>query len=100
MPLRDTSGLGQRTARELLHADLEVASNLIEMARSEFERGNRELAAQLLQKAEGMIGEIRGRLQRMPEAQRETYEARCKELGEAIERAGWPGFRISGESET
>ena len=97
MPLRDTSGLGQRTARELVHADFEVARSLVEMAQSE---SDRELAAQLLQKAEGILAEIRLRLDRMSSDQREVVEAQLKELSDSIERAGWPGFPVSDGSET
>lgn len=97
MPLRDTSGLGQHTARELVHADFEVAFNLVEIAESE---SNRALAAQLLQKARVMLEEIRSRLDRITSQDREAFESRCEELAGAIERASWPDFQVSGGSET
>ncbi|HTA43600.1 MAG TPA: hypothetical protein VK789_14195 [Bryobacteraceae bacterium] len=97
MPIRDTSGLGQRTARELVHADFEVARNFVEMAQNESER---DLAGQLLFKAEGILSEIRLRLGRMSSDQREAVEAQLKELSESIERTRAPGFRISDGSET
>lgn len=97
MPLRDTSGLGQRTARELVQADFEVARNFVDMAQNESER---ELAAQLLHRAEGILSEIRSRAARMNSDQREAVEARIKELSDAIERASWPGFQVNDGSET
>lgn len=97
MPLRDTSGFGQRTAHELIHADFEVAFNLVGMARTESERNNQELATQLLKRAQAMLGEIRSRLDRVPAAQRATYESRCQKLSEAIEQGSSPEFRIGDE---
>jgi hypothetical protein len=87
MPQRDTSGIGERVPRELIDADFTVAFSLVEMAQSELGRGNGQLAAQLLQKAGRMLDEIRGRLLRMAASQKETFEHRCTELGDAIERA-------------
>lgn len=91
MPQRDTSGIGERVPREIIEADFEVAFNLVDMAQSE-SKDNRQVAAQLLHKAEGMLEDIRTRLQRMTAAQREPFEKRCEELGQAIEAASWPGF--------
>jgi hypothetical protein len=90
MPQRDTSGIGERVPRELIHADFTVAFSLVEMAKGESPGDNGELAAQLLQKAERMLDDIRGRLLRMTVSQREAFEPRCAELGEAIERARKP----------
>jgi hypothetical protein len=82
MPQRDTSGIGERVPRELIEADFSVAFSLVEMAESES-----QLASQLLQKAERMLDDIRARLMRMTVSQREEFEPRCTQLGEAIERA-------------
>jgi len=87
MPQRDTSGIGERVPRELIGADFSVAFSLVEMAETESRRDNGQLASQLLQKAERMLEEIRGRLLRMAATQREEFEPRCAELGEAIELA-------------
>jgi hypothetical protein len=87
MPLRDPTGIGERVPRELIHADFTVAFSLVEMAEEESRRGNDPLSSQLLLKAERMLDEIRGRLLRMTAAQKEPFEPRCAELGEAIERA-------------
>ncbi len=96
MPQRDTSGIGERVPRELIEADFEVAFSLVEMAQSE----NKQLASQLLGKADGMLNDIRARLERMTPPQKAVFEKRCEELSRAIEVAGLPGFGISGESET
>jgi hypothetical protein len=90
MPQRDTSGIGERIPRELIDADFTVAFSLIEMAKDESRRDNGQLASQLLQKAERMIDDIRGRLLRMTASQKEAFEPRCAELGEAIELAKAP----------
>jgi hypothetical protein len=90
VPQRDTSGIGERVPRELIDADLSVAFSLVEMADSESRRDNGQLASQLLQKAERMLDDIRGRLLRMAASQRETFEPRCAELDEAIARAKGP----------
>jgi hypothetical protein len=87
MPQRDTSGIGERVPRELIDADFTVASSLVEMAQEESRRGNGQLASQLLQKAERMLDDIRGRLLRMTVSQKEAFEPRCAELAEAIELA-------------
>jgi hypothetical protein len=87
MPQRDTSGIGERVPRELIDADLTVAFSLVEMAEGESRGGNAQLAAQLLQKAQRTLDDIRGRLLRMTASQKEAFEPRCAELGEAIERA-------------
>jgi hypothetical protein len=87
MPLRDTSGIGERVPRELIDADLAVAFSLVEMAESESRRNNGQLASQLLQRAGRMLDEIRGRLLRITPSQKEAFEPRCAELGAAIERA-------------
>jgi hypothetical protein len=89
MPQRDTSGIGERIPRELIDADFTVAFSLVEMA-GESRRDNGQIASQLLQKAEGMLDDIRGRLLRMTASQKEAFEPRCAELGEAIERAKTP----------
>ena len=86
MPQRDTSGIGERIPRELIDADFIVAFSLVEMAEGESRRDNEPLASQLLEKAERMLQDIRGRLLRMQASQREAFEPRCAELGEAIER--------------
>jgi hypothetical protein len=57
------------------------------MAEGESRGGNAQLAAQLLQKAQRTLDDIRGRLLRMTASQKEAFEPRCAELGEAIERA-------------
>jgi hypothetical protein len=85
MPQRDTSGIGERVPRELIEADFSVAFSLVEMAESESRRNNGQLALQLLQKAERMLEDIRGRLLRMTASQKEAFEPRCTELAEAIE---------------
>jgi len=87
MPQRDTSGIGERVPRELIDADFEVALSLVEMAEGESRRDNGQLASQLLQKAERMLDDIRGRLLRMTASQKEEFEPRCAKLGEAIELA-------------
>ena len=87
MPQRDTSGIGERVPRELIEADFSIAFSLVEMAESESRRDNGQLALQLLQKAERMLDDIRGRLLRMTASQKEAFEPRCTELGTAIERA-------------
>jgi hypothetical protein len=88
MPQRDTSGIGERVPRELIDADLTVAFSLVEMAEAESRGGNAQLAAQLREKAQRTLDDIRGRLLRMTASQKEAFEPRCAELGEAIERAG------------
>ncbi|MGA2714760.1 MAG: hypothetical protein ABSG41_16795 [Bryobacteraceae bacterium] len=90
MPQRDTSGIGERIPRELIDADFTVAFSLVEMAQDESSRDNGQLASQLLQKAERMLDDIRGRLLRMPASQKEAFEPRCAELGKAIELARKP----------
>jgi hypothetical protein len=87
MPQRDTSGIGERVPRELIDADFSIAFSLVEMAAGEARRGNEQLASQLLQKAERMLDDVRGRLLRMTVSQKEAFEPRCEELGSAIERA-------------
>ena len=87
MPQRDTSGIGERVPRELIDADLTVAFSLVEMAEGDSRAGNAQLAAELLQKARRTLDDIRGRLLRMTASQKEAFEPRCAELGEAIERA-------------
>jgi hypothetical protein len=91
MPQRDTSGIGERVPRELIDADLTVAFSLVEMAEGESRGGNGQLAAQLLQKAQRTLDDIRGRLLRMTASQKEAFEPRCAELGEAIELASARG---------
>jgi hypothetical protein len=86
MPQRDTSGIGERIPRELIEADFSIAFSLVEMAEGESRRGNGQLASQLLEKAQRMLDDIRGRLLRMQASQKEAFEPRCAELGEAIER--------------
>lgn len=86
MPQRDTSGIGERIPRELIDADFSIAFSLVEMAEGESRRDNEQLASQLLEKAERMLDDIRGRLLRMQASQKEAFEPRCAELGEAIER--------------
>ena len=90
MPQRDTTGIGERIPRELIDADFTVAFSLVEMAKEESGRGNGQLAAQLLEKAARMLDDVRGRLLRMTASQKEAFEPRCAELGEAIERAKTP----------
>jgi hypothetical protein len=87
VPQRDTSGIGERIPRELIDADFTVAFSLVEMAESESRRDNAQLASQLVQKAERMLDDIRGRLLRMTASQKAAFEPRCAELGEAIELA-------------
>jgi hypothetical protein len=87
MPQRDTSGIGERIPRELIDADFSIAFSLVEMAEGESRRENEQLASQLLEKAQRMLDDIRGRLLRMQASQKEAFEPRCVELGEAIERA-------------
>ena len=84
MPIRDPSGIGERVPRELIQADFEVASSLIEMAR---ESGNPDISSQLLQKAERMLADIRARLLKLTPTQREPFEARCTELEKALAEA-------------
>ena len=85
MPQRDTSGIGERVPRELIDADFSVAFSLVEMAKEDS-----QLAPQLLQRAERMLNDIRGRLLRMTASQRESFEPRCAELDEAIALARAP----------
>jgi hypothetical protein len=87
VPQRDTSGIGERVPRELIDADFTVAFSLVEMAEAESQRGNEQLASQLLRRAEQMLDDIRGRLLRMTAPQKEEFEPRCAKLGEAIELA-------------
>jgi hypothetical protein len=87
MPQRDTTGIGERIPRELIDGDFAIAFSLVEMAESESRRGNGQLASQLLQKAEAMLDDIRGRLLRMTASQKEAFEPRCAQLAEAIELA-------------
>jgi hypothetical protein len=87
MPQRDTSGIGERVPRELIDADFTVAFSLVEMAEAELQRGNGQLASQLLERAEHMLDDIRARLLRMTASQKEAFEPRCAKLGEAIELA-------------
>jgi hypothetical protein len=94
MPQRDTSGIGERVPRELIDADFAVAFSLVEMAQGESRRNNRQLASQLLQKAERMLDDIRGRLLRMTVSQKEEFEPRCAKLSEAIEGAKTPDSEI------
>jgi hypothetical protein len=91
MPQRDTTGIGERIPRELIDGDFTVAFSLVEIAEGEARRNNVQLASQLLQKAERMLDDIRGRLLRMSASQKEAFEPRCAELAEAIERARAPG---------
>lgn len=86
MPLRDTSGIGERVPRELIEADFSIAGSFVEMADEESGRDNGKAAAQLLQKAEEILGHIRERLLRMMPEQKEVFEARCEELAESIRR--------------
>jgi len=87
VPQRDSSGIGERVPREIIDADFTVAFSLVEMAEDESRRDNGPLASQLLQRAERMLEDIRGRLLRMTASQKEAFELRCAELGAAIERA-------------
>jgi hypothetical protein len=96
MPQRDTSGIGERIPRELIEAHFTIAFSLVEMAEGE-SRQDRPLSLQLLQKAEGMLDDIRGRLLRMTASQKEAFEPRCAELARAIELAKAPD---SGKSES
>lgn len=73
--------------RELIDADFTVAFSLVEMAESESQRGNGQLASQLLERAERMLDDIRGRLQRMTASQKEAFEPRCAKLAEDLNRA-------------
>jgi len=95
MPQRDTSGIGERIPRELIDADFTIAFSLVEMAEGELSRDNGPLAAQLLQKAERMLDDIRGRLLRMTASQKESFESRCAELARAIELAKTPDSGMS-----
>jgi hypothetical protein len=87
MPQRDTSGIEERIPRDLIDADFTVAFSLVEMARDESRLENGQLASQLLEKAGRMLDDIRGRLLRMTASQKEAFEPRCAELGEAVEAA-------------
>ena len=84
MPQRDTSGIGERVPRELIFADFEVAFNFVGMAENE---PNREVAEQLLRRAEEMLKDVETRLLRMTVTQREAFEPRCAELRKAIDEA-------------
>jgi len=84
MPQRDTSGIGERVPREIIEGDFTVAFSLVEMAEEEAGDGNGAVASQLLGKAGRMLEDIRGRLLGFTAAQREAFEPRCAELGEAI----------------
>lgn len=84
MPQRDTSGIGERVPRDLIFADFEVAFNFIGIAENE---PDREVAEQLLRRAEAMLKDVEARLLRMTVAQREEFEPRCAELREAIDKA-------------
>lgn len=87
MPLRDTSGFGERVPREMIEADFELAFNFVGMAKDEAGEGRKDLGEQLLRKAEDLLEDIRNRLLRMTAAQRETFEPRCEELSRAIAEA-------------
>ena len=100
MPQRDTSGIGERVPRELIDADFNVAFSLVEMAEGESRRDNGRQASPLLQTAEELLNNIRGRLLRMTASQKEVFEPRCKQLGEAIERVRASDSAIGPESET
>jgi hypothetical protein len=97
MPQRDTSGIGERVPRELIGADFTIAFSFVEMAEEESRRDNGQLASELLQKAEEMLDNIRGRLLRMTASQKEAFEPRSAELGEAIQRAKVPDSEIAPE---
>ena len=97
MPQRDTSGIGERIPRELIDADFTVAFSLVEMAESESRGDNGQLASPLLQKAERMLDDIRGRLLRMTASQKEAFEPRCAKLGEAIALARAKGAGTEAE---
>lgn len=84
MPQRDTSGIGERVPRELIFADFEVAFNFVGMAEDE---SDREVAEQLLRRAEAILKDVENRFLRMTVAQREAFEPRCAELREAIDKA-------------
>jgi hypothetical protein len=84
MPQRDTSGIGERVPRELIFADLDVGFSFVSMAEGE---SDRDLAEQLLRRAEAMLKDIDDRLLRMTAAQRETFQPRCEELKAAIDKA-------------
>ena len=84
MPQRDTSGIGERVPRELIFADIEVGFNFVSLAEGE---SDRDLAEQLLRRAEDMLKDINDRMLRMTVPQRETFQPRCKELREAIDKA-------------
>jgi hypothetical protein len=90
MPQRDTTGIGERIPRELIDADFTVAFSLVAMAKEESGRGNGQLALQLLQKAQRMLDDVRGRLLRMTASQKGAFEPRCAQLEDAIERAKLP----------
>jgi len=100
MPQRDTSGISERIPGELIDADFTIAFSLVDMAHGEWARNNGQLASQLLQKAERMLDGIRERLLRMTAPQKEAFEPRCAELGEAIELARAPDSGIGPESES
>jgi hypothetical protein len=84
MPQRDTSGIGERVPRELIDADFTIAFSFAGMAEEEWRRGNEQLAAQLLEKAEGLLDSIQERLLRMTASQKEAFEQRCAKLAETI----------------
>lgn len=90
MPQRDTSGIGERIPRELIDGDFAVAFSFVEMAKVESRLGNAQVSSQLVLKAGEMLDNIRARLLRMTAAQKEVFEPRCAELGEAIELARTP----------
>ena len=98
MPQRDTSGIGERIPRELIDADFAVAFSLVDMAVSESRRDNKPLALHLLLQAEQTLNNIRGRLLSMTAAQKEAFEPRCTELGEAIEIAKASDSAVGPES--
>jgi hypothetical protein len=99
MPQRDTSGIGERVPRELIDGDFSVAFSFVEMAEEESRRDNAQLASQLLQKAEEMLGNIQERLLRMTASQKEAFEPRCAELAEAIKEGKAPDSGIAPESD-
>jgi hypothetical protein len=97
MPQRDTSGIGERVPRELIDGDFSVAFSFVEMAEEESRRDNGQLASQLLQKAEEMLGNIQERLSRMTVSQKEAFEPRCAELAGAIKQVRAPDSGIAPE---
>ena len=74
----------ERISTELIEADFEIAFNLIDMARSEFQEGDRAAAARALQDAEDVFLDIERRLKLIGERERQCFDPLIGELKRAV----------------